>query len=362
MNITIVGLGPGDIGQMPLSIYRVLKNTQKPIFLRTGEHPAAKELSEEGVVFSTFDSLYTHLNENFDQVYLAIVEALVKEAQTKDIVYAVPGHPMVAERTVELLLSEQDKGDVTLEFLGGKSFLDDLFQAMHLDPIDGFQLRDAFELNMDTLDSGSPLVVMQVFNDFVAGEVKLSLMERYPDEHQVALVNAAGSKEETITWVPLYELDRMRGVFNLLSVYVPPLARKEQTRSFDTLQYYIDVLFGETGDLWIQARTPESLIPYLREETEEVVEAILEGDPDHLAEELGDLLLHVLYQSNMGERAGLFSLEDVLHEVTTKIRRRHPHVFDGETVTSIADIEAIWERVKKEEKRQTERGGPISET
>lgn len=356
MKITVIGLGPGDLGQMPLSLYRFLKKSNLPLFLRTGDHPAAKELLEEGLSFSTFDFLYTSLEENFERVYPAIVEELLKESKKGPIVYAVPGHPMVAEYTVELLLAEKEKGTIELEFMGGKSFLDDLFQAVQVDPIEGFQLRDAFNLNADTLDLGTPLVLMQVFNDFVAGEVKLTLMEKYPDEHLVALVNAAGTKEESVTWVPLYELDRVRGVFNLLSVYIPPLERDERDRSFETLQHYTDVLFGEEGDQWIQAHSHESLIPYLREEIEEVVEAIKEDDPDHVTEELGDLLMHVLYQSNLGEREGSFTLEDVLSEVNKKIRRRHPHVFDNEKATSIEEIEKIWQRVKQEEKKEKEEG------
>lgn len=349
--IHIVGLGPGDMDQMPLAIYRTLKESVYPVFLRTGEHPAAKELEEEGLSFSTYDDTYTSLEENFDLVYPAIVKDLLERAEKEEIIYAVPGHPMVAERTVELLLEEQQKGNVNIDLVGGKSFLDDLFQAVRLDPIGGFQLRDAFDLQMDAMNLGSPLVIMQVFNDFVAGEVKLTLMEKYPDEHPVALVDAAGSKEETVTWIPLYELDRLEGVYNLLSVYVPPLERDARTRSFDTLQYYMDVLFSEDGDRWIRSQTHESLLPYLKEETQEVIEAFEKEDDENIIEELGDVLLQVLYHSNLAETEGTFSLEDVLDAISKKIRRRHPHVFDGEKAETIEDIERIWQRVKVEEKK-----------
>ena len=123
MKITVIGLGPGDLGQMPLSLYRFLKNSNMPLFLRTGDHPAAKELLEEGLSFSTFDFLYTALEEDFERVYPAIVEELLKELKKEPIVYAVPGHPMVAESTTELLLQDET---LDIEVLGGKSFIDDL--------------------------------------------------------------------------------------------------------------------------------------------------------------------------------------------------------------------------------------------
>ena len=350
--ILIVGLGPGDLDHMPLGVYRLLKEQKYPVYLRTAQHPVVEELKEEGLdlTVNSFDQIYEILGEQFEQVYEAITDALLALAKEEgEIVYAVPGHPMVAEKTVQLLLEQTE---VPVEIVGGQSFLDELFAEVNVDPVEGFQLEDAFELHADTLDTGSPLVVMQVFNDFIAADVKLTLMEKYPDEHQVALVNAAGTKEGTVTWIPLYELDRMEGVYNLLSLYVPPLERDARTRSFDTLQYYMDVLYSEEGDQWIQSQSHEMLLPYLEEETREVAEAFEQEDWDNVAEELGDVLLQVMYHSNLAEREGIFSFEDVLEELNRKIRRRHPHVFDGEKADTIEEIEAIWQRVKAEEREQ----------
>lgn len=351
MKIKIVGLGPGDLEHMPLGVYRLLKEQASPVYLRTIHHPVVDELKAEGLdlTVNSFDQIYDLLDEQFEQVYEAITDALLALAKSEgEIVYAVPGHPMVAEKTVQLLLEQKE---VPVEIAGGQSFLDELFAAVKVDPVDGFQLADAFDLNMDRIDPGSPLVVMQVFNDFTAADVKLTLMEQYPDEHLIALVNAAGTKDASVQWVPLFELDRMEGVYNLLSLYIPPLKREERTRSFETLQYYMDVLYGEEGDAWIQSQTHLSLLPYLKEETQEVIEAFEKEDWDNVAEELGDVLLQVLYHSNLAEQEGMFALEDVLDALNRKIRRRHPHVFDGEKAGTIEEIEAIWQRVKEEEKR-----------
>ncbi|WP_277630582.1 MazG nucleotide pyrophosphohydrolase domain-containing protein [Atopococcus tabaci] len=347
--VTVIGLGPGHMDQIPVGIYRMILEAGT-IYVRTNQHPAVKELEQENIRCLSYDSVYERLEEDFERVYPAIAQDLLQRAQTEEVIYAVPGHPMVAEKSVQLLL-ENTEG-VEVEIAGGKSFLDDLFAAVKVDPVDGFQLVDALDVHPDALNLGQHVIVMQVFNSFVAGEVKLSLMEKYPDEHQVALVDAAGTREQHVTWCPLYEIDRFDGVHNLLSLYVPPLERDAQTRSFETLQYYIDAITGEEGDVWIREQTHESLLPYLREETEEVVEAFMEDDIDHAVEELGDVLMQILYHTNLGEKEGWFSLEDVLEAINKKLRRRHPHVFDGVIARTPEEVDALWQKIKAEEKRQ----------
>lgn len=344
--ITVVGLGPGEKQQMPLSVYEKIMNSQS-VFVRTSDHPALNELKEEGLAFESMDDLYDKYSKDFNKVYQAIVEKLITEAQSKEVLYAVPGHPMVAEKTVKDLLEQYDK----VEILDGKSFLDDLFKAVRIDPVEGFQLVDSFELNHDLLQTGQHVIVMQVFNALMAGEVKLTLMEKYPDDHQVAVIDGAGTSEEKVQWLPLFEMDRFDGVFNLRSLYVPPLIQDEQVTSLSTLQYYIDRVTGEDGDAWINEQTPLSLVEYIREETEELIEAIEREDIDNWMEELGDVLVQILYQTNAAEKEGLFTFEEVLESVNRKMRRRHPHVFDGMSASTPEEVDAIWQKIKQEEKR-----------
>ncbi|MDZ7834110.1 MAG: MazG nucleotide pyrophosphohydrolase domain-containing protein [Alkalibacterium sp.] len=347
-SIHVVGLGPGDKDQMPVKIEKILKETDT-VYLRTEDHPAVSELKADGVRFESFDYLYEENNKDFEKVYSAIVKKLIELAEGRDIVYAVPGHPMVAEKSVKDLLKSYD----SVKIIGGKSFIDDLFQSVTVDPVEGFQLLDSFELNPDTLNTGQHVIVMQVFNALMAGEVKLTLMEKYPDDHEVAVIDAAGSRQETIQWMPLYEIDRFEGIYNLRSLYIPPLELDEQVTSLSTLQYYIDrVTDAEQGDVWINEQSAQSLIRYLREETEELVDAIEKDDSENWMEELGDVLVQLLYQSSIAEKEGLFTFEDVLETVNRKIRRRHPHVFDGVKADTPKEVDALWQKIKAEEKRQ----------
>lgn len=344
--IKIIGLGSSELEQLPLGVYRTIKQSDK-LYVRTKDHPIVKELEEEGVEMYFFDEYYEKFS-SFKQVYPAIVEKLLKLSENKDIVYAVPGHPMVAEKSVQLLLESGKK----VEIVGGKSFIDDMFQAVAIDPVDGFQLLDAFDLSHDEIQTGQAVIVMQIFNQLMASEVKLTLMEIYPDDHQVCRIDAAGSRYEKIKWMPLYELDRFEGVHNLRSVYIPPLKRDERVRSFELLQLYIDEITSENGDVWIREQTPESLLAYLKEETNELIQAYEQEDMENVIEELGDVLLQVLYHTNLAEKTGQFSLEEVLEVINRKLRRRHPHVFDGISAETTEEVNAIWQEIKKKEKEE----------
>lgn len=344
--IYIFGLGPSDLGQMPKGLYdRIIE--QKQIYLRTLDHPAAIELKEQGLAVTSFDSLYEKHTEDFEKVYVEIVEELKRLVEKADVYYGVPGHPAVAETTVQLLLKE----NIATDILGGKSFIDDLFAAVAIDPINGFQLVDSFNLDADTIFPGNELIVMQVFNSYMASEVKLALMEIYPPEHQVAIIDAVGSSDELVQWVPLYELDYFKGIHNLRSLYIPPLSRDEAVSSFATTQAYIDAVFAEKGDAWIKEQSGADLLPYFQEELDELKEAYAKEDYENVVEELGDLLMQVLYQTAFGEREDLFSFEEVLTGINRKIRRRHPHVFDGVKANTPAEVDALWQSIKEKEQR-----------
>lgn len=344
--IYIFGLGPAHLGQMPKEIYDTISK-QDTLYLRTLEHPAAQELKEEGLNIVSFDDKYEAFDEDFEQVYPAIVEELIHLAKKRDVYYGVPGHPAVAETTVQLLL----EGYKNTKIIGGKSFIDDLFAAVKVDPIQGFQLVDSFDLNSDYIFPGHQLIVMQVFHALIASEVKLALMEIYPDEHSIAVVDAAGSSEEVVSWIPLYELDYFEGVHNLRSIYVPPLERDQAVHSFATLQSYTDEVLGENGDVWAKQLTEKELLSYFQEELDELKAAYAKDDINNVVEELGDLLMQLLYQTGAGEKEGIFSLEEVLEGINKKMRRRHPHVFDGVKAETPEEVDAIWQAIKEQERK-----------
>ncbi|WP_102273304.1 bifunctional methyltransferase/pyrophosphohydrolase YabN [Cytobacillus massiliigabonensis] len=348
--IRILGLGAGDLDQLPLGVYRALKSAD-PLFLRTKEHPVVNELEKEGLSFTSFDSVYES-HDQFQAVYEEICHKLLDEALSNgNIIYAVPGHPLVAEQTVQLLLEQAPGKGVDIEIGGGQSFLDALFQALKIDPIDGFQLLDGTSLKKDEIEVKQHVMIGQVYDQFVASEVKLTLMDILPYDYEIYIVTAAGSQFERIQKVPLYELDREVELNNLTSVYIPPV--KDEAilyKRFSKLRHIIAELRGPNGCPWDKKQTHESLKKYVIEEAYELIEAINEEDTDHMIEELGDVLLQVLLHAQIGEDEGLFSIDDVVEGLSEKMIRRHPHVFGQTTAETEEDVLKNWEAIKQEEK------------
>ena len=125
--------------------------------------------------------------------------------------------------------------------------------------------------------------------------------------------------------------------------------------SYEELLNVIAQLRGEHGCPWDKAQTHESLIPCLRNECEEVVQAIEQHDEENLCEELGDVLLQVLLHARIAEEEGQFTMADVVNGLAEKMVRRHPHVFGNEEYGSPEQNQARWEEIKRQEKEATTR-------
>lgn len=350
--VEILGLGAGDLEQLPLGVYRKLRNASL-VYLRTKEHPVVEDLEKEGMKFHSFDSIYEK-HDQFEQVYEEITETLLEKAKGESIIYAVPGHPLVAERTVQLLLDRGPKENIQIIIGGGQSFIDALFTSVKIDPIEGFQLLDGTSLHASELQIDQHIIISQVYDQFIASNVKLTLMEKLPDDYEVIIVTAAGSKTERLEKVPLYELDRNVTINNLTSLYVPPVKEEQLLlKNFSKLREIISVLRGPNGCPWDKEQTHESLKKYLIEETYEVIEAIDDEDIDHLIEELGDVLLQVMLHAQIGEDEGFFSIEDIIEGLSAKMIRRHPHVFGDRTVENTEQVLQNWQEIKLQEKGET---------
>lgn len=355
-SITIVGLGSGNPDRLTMGIIKTLQ-TASEVYVRTKEHPVMSVLDELKVAIQSFDHIY-EARDSFPEVYASIADILLEKAATADegsvIVYAVPGHPMVAESTVQILRERCANEGIGLSILGGESFLDEAFVRLGFDPIEGFQLLDASGLNASLLQPQLHTVIGQVYDTFTASDVKLALMELYPDDYLVTVGHALGvDGQEEILQVPVYELDRVEGYGNLSLIYVP---RSEddmlRQRTFARLHEIVGILRSPGGCPWDREQTHESIRKNLIEETYEVIETIDEDDPEHMQEELGDLLLQVMLHSQMEEEVGTFNVFDVIQGLNDKLIFRHPHVF-GQNQAEDADAAlANWEQMKAEEKRR----------
>lgn len=347
MTITILGLGPGSIDDLTLKAWRALE-VAKFVYLRTNQHPCVPDLPE-GPLYQSFDYLYEKLDQ-FDQVYEAICDKLIELAETEDLIYAVPGDPFVAESSTLLLRKKAQEKGIEVEIISGLSFIEPMLSLIGLDALSGLQLLDALEsLAFEyhpPINPQFPALIAQVYSPMVASQIKLTLMNQYPDEWEVTLIHGAGTAQQRVEVCPLYEIDHSQHIDLLTSLFVPA---KGPLSSFEAFQNTIAHLRSPEGCPWDRKQSHTSLAPYLLEETYEVLEAIEQDDPDALMYELGDLMLQIVLHTQIATEEGEFYMTDVIENHLKKLIRRHPHVWGSVAVEGAEEVVSNWDDIKREE-------------
>ncbi len=384
-HVTVVGLGPAGEELVPPETRELLSAAASTAsaFLRTAEHPAASALLagpvESGTAgvgasavrvpgIATFDHHYEEA-KTFDEVYARIVADLVTAARTAsdggcDLVYAVPGSPLVAERTVELLRADP-RVDVTV--VPAMSFLDLAWTRLGVDPVAaGVRLIDGTRFAVEAAGERGPLLVAQCWSQTVLSEVKLAIgdSEARPDL-RVTVLHHLGLDSESVVVVPWHEIDRAVVPDHLTTLWVPELAAPVSSE-LAALDELVRRLRRDCP--WDRQQTHRSLERHLLEEAYEVLEAIdaldraqddagADGAGDaeqravaHLEEELGDLLFQVFLHSRLAAEEGRFTVADVARSLHDKLVSRHPHVFGDVAAHDAATVVANWEDIKKREK------------
>lgn len=347
MSITVVGLGPGDGRFLTREAWQTLAEAGT-VYLRTKRHPAVADLPGN-VTLISFDALY-EAADKFETVYAQIVAELLRLAEDGPIVYAVPGHPHVGEATVTALEAAARQAGMPLRIVSGLSFIEPALTAVGSDALDGMQLFDAVELlafHYPPINPDVPLLLGQVYSRLVAGDLKLVLTAVYPEEHPVQLIHAAGLAGQTIEHVPLYAIDRSEHISHLTSLYVPPLPYKA---TLAALAETVAILRSPDGCPWDREQTPQSMRAGFLEETAELLDALDADDADSLREEMGDVLYHLVMQTQMAHEDEMFRLTDVIAGIDAKLKRRHPHVWGDWEVADTAEVLRNWEQIKRTEK------------
>jgi tetrapyrrole methylase family protein/MazG family protein len=382
--IVILGLGPGRWQDVTLEAQAALEAAAaggQTVYFRTLRHPTVEAIRARypGLRARSFDALYEQ-SETWDSLYAEMARQVCAAAAGQDdeqVIYAVPGHPLVGERSVLQVRRLAAEQGLATRLIAGLSFLEPVCAALGVDLMDGLQVLDATELASigpeqiaATVIPTRPALVAQVYNRRLAGGVKLALGELYPDDWDVRLVRAAGMPEsEAVVALKLYELDRGEHADHLTCLYLPPLDPLTPLRAPETLRYITRRLRAPDGCPWDKKQTHYSLKRYVLEEAYEVADVLDEIGPtplpdaftpetvptelgQKLANELGDLLLQVYLHAEVGRQEGLFTLGDVLEEVNAKLIRRHPHVFGDVKVRDAEHVLRNWEEIKRRERQE----------
>jgi tetrapyrrole methylase family protein / MazG family protein len=363
--ITVVGLGPAGTSLLTAQARAALQSTPHRYF-RTSRHPAAEELWEESIYYATYDAVYDAA-EDRSSVYRRIAEGLLSAASNHgDIVYAVPGSPVMGEETTQHLLAAARRKEIELVLVPGVSFVEAAGCALGFDlMLHDVRVVDAERAAVLITEVAGPLLIGQVWRQDLLSDVKVALLDHLPSDHWVGLVCALGGPGQSVRWVPLAELDMDAQPDPLTCVFVPA-PEQASPASFPALVELVRQLRGPGGCPWDAEQTHHSLTKHLIEETYEVVDAIealpadapsgrtsSEADMQgyvHLEEELGDLLFQVVFHATLAAEAGAFTINDVARGIHDKLIARHPHVFADEVADSAAAVLLDWEQRKSREK------------
>lgn len=339
--IVVVGLGPGAPGLLTAETIAAIERTAVR-FVRTSRHPTAEAVPDS----RSFDWVYEH-EARLEDVYASIAAALIEAAaEHGEILYAVPGSPVVGERTVELL---QGDSRIELEILPAMSFLDLVWARLGVDPLArGVRMVDGHRFATEAAGQPGPLLVAQCDSKAVLSDIKLAVEGGPP----VTILQGLGLPDEAVFTVAWDELDRSVHPDHLTSLWIPALAAPVAAElvRFDELVHTL-----RRRCPWDREQTHHSLARHLLEETYEVLEAIdglgadFEG-AEHLEEELGDLLFQVVFHATLAAEEGLFDLADVARGIRNKLVHRHPHVFGDVEARTAGQVIRNWEQIKKLEK------------
>ncbi|MGA0878481.1 MAG: MazG family protein [Ilumatobacteraceae bacterium] len=349
--IEIVGLGPaGEEYVTEHTRRRIAAHGHR--YLRTAQHPSASVVADAIALDHHYEDAAT-----FDETYRGIVAELISAAQRHgEILYAVPGSPLVLERTVRDLLVDVRVRCVVQPAM---SFLDLVWSRLGIDPVESaVTLIDGHQFASAAAGAAGPLLVAHCHAPWVLSEIKLSTEDtdsQSNDDIDVVVLHHLGLEDEVVATVPWSAMDRTVDADHLTSVYIPQL-RVNVGQELVAFHELARRLRHECP--WDREQTHQSLITYLLEETYEVVDALDALDADdprsdeHLVEELGDLLYQIEFHAAIAEQEGRFTMADVARSINDKLVRRHPHVF-GAVSTAATDAESLatsWEAIKMAEK------------
>lgn len=203
----------------------------------------------------------------------------------------------------------------------------------------------------DTVTSTDNVIVIdEIDNRTIASELKLELSKFYDDEHEILF---ADTRKMISKKMMLFELDNQEDYGYFTSIIITPVKLEQKKRyTFADLLTVMDKLRGRNGCPWDKEQTHESLKRYLVEESYEVLEAIDHEDMNSLYDELGDVLLQVVFHSKIAQQFSEFDISDVTTAICNKMISRHTHIFGSDVAHTPSDVINNWEGIKKQEKNQ----------
>ncbi|NQY36419.1 MAG: hypothetical protein HRT37_15865 [Alteromonadaceae bacterium] len=334
MAITVVGLGPGSADLLTREAWQVLTASQR-VYFRTLTHPSIKHLPVD-IEQISFDYIYNRSN-SFEEVFADIVSELLTLGKVDDVVYAVPGHPFIAESSVTLLVKAAEAENVPIRVVAGLSFVELCLTAVQVDGIEGLQLFDAIELEQQyypVVNPEYPLLVGQVHCNMLAGELITVLCRVYPEEHPVYLIHWAGNADEEVEKLPLDEIDLSEKICHLTTLYIPPVA---QVSTLAGLAETVATILSPEAEVFshdLQEISQQNVLATQLAEFSQASEATLKAiklqDHDAIFQALSELMKQVVIQTEVSAQQGGFELKDLLARADEKLKSQYSELWEDD--------------------------------
>ncbi|MGI5876455.1 MAG: nucleoside triphosphate pyrophosphohydrolase [Dethiobacteria bacterium] len=283
-----------------------------------------------------------------------ILDILQKEGM---LAYIIPGKPWFVAGIINSLSRKQkqnsfcmkevncnyghDTWGVIMDFLRKRA-------GASLPP-NGVSFIDAYSLDRLREPPRGELIISSFCSEKLTPKVRVELLKIYPPEQKVNILQFNRKGEPfLLNCRPLAEIEKNSGLHAWTFLHLPP----SEYCGLGDLASLLGVLRAPDGCPWDRKQNHKTLKPYLIEETYEVVDAIDGGDPLGLCEELGDLLLQIVFHSSIAAEKGDFNLWQVIEGITKKMKRRHPHVFGDEKIATAGEVSTLWQRIKGQERKK----------
>ena len=296
--INVVGLGSTSSRDLTLEAVKIMKNGNKN-FLRTDRHESLSFFEENKIEYKSFDYLYNEM-ESFDEVYNKIVEILLEEERDRNINYFVPGTPLVAEKTVRLLIDKE----ADINIVNGISFIEPVLAGVGRDAVDGLLFLDSDARKFD-FDTRRDTLITQVYNKRIASDLSLLLQEVYKEDDMAYVITNAGLDDEIVRKVEIYKLPRLDDYNHQSCIYIPRTSGKNLPMIMDRLE---DIL--EAEDICLDDENFEKIKKLLTEKSGEL-SMDFESETDILTSSILLLLLK--------DREGLVDLREIYDEIYKKL-------------------------------------------
>ena len=345
--IVIVPLGPDDGSLMTLGACEALRKAER-VILRTGRHGAVRLPEFEEISFETLDELYDQAGD-FDELCQIVADYLIDQVLQGDLCYAVPDP--VSDATVKKLIQSLPDS-VSVRLLGGVSLPASVLAAaapLNRTCPDNVHVYYAMALNNGRVQM-EPQIICEINDRILASDVKLWLSDLYDDDTEVIFFENAGAELPEGKVIRLFDLDRQPRYDHRTAVFVPEIDILRRKRaSYEDLVKVIAFLRSPDGCPWDRAQTHRTLRRYMIEEACEAADAMGAENSEKIADELGDVLLQVVLNAQVGADHRDFTDRDVTSAITAKMIARHEHVFGSARADTPDAVMDVWEAVKKRE-------------